>query len=64
MDSIYCATVEEIVAKEEGIETTTLFVFPQLTTLTLRNLPELKEFLSRKAHFKVAIIETLRDFEM
>ena len=39
-----CATVEEIVAKEEGIETTTLFVFPQLTTLTLRNLPELKSF--------------------
>ena len=56
--------MEEIVAKEEGIETTTLFVFPQLTTLTLRNFPELKEFLSRKAHFKVAIIETLRDFEM
>ena len=38
------ATVEEIVAKEEGIETTTLFVFPQLTTLTLRNLPKLKSF--------------------
>ena len=39
-----CATVEEIVAKEEGIETTTLFVFPQLTTLELQNLPELKSF--------------------
>ena len=38
-----CATVEEIVAKEEGIETTTLFVFPQLT-LELQNLPELKSF--------------------
>ena len=43
-----CATVEEIVAKEEGIETTTLFVFPQLTVLTLRNLPELKSFYPRK----------------
>ena len=39
-----CATVEEIVAKEEGIETTNLFVFPQLTTLELQNLPELKSF--------------------
>ena len=32
-----CATVEEIEAKEEGIETTTLFVFPQLTKLTIQN---------------------------
>ena len=39
-----CAMVEEIVAKEEGIETTTLFKFPQLTTLELQNLPELKSF--------------------
>ena len=43
-----CATVEEIVAKEEGIETTTLFVFPQLTVLTLQNLPELKSFYPEK----------------
>ena len=43
-----CAMVEEIVAKEEGIETTTLFVFPQLTTLTLQNLPELKSFYPAK----------------
>ena len=39
-----CAMVEEIVAKEEGLETTTLFEFPQLTTLKLKNLPELKSF--------------------
>ena len=39
-----CATAEEIVAKEEGIVTTTLFVFPQLTTLKLQNFPELKSF--------------------
>uniref|UniRef100_A0A7N2L6W3 AAA+ ATPase domain-containing protein n=1 Tax=Quercus lobata TaxID=97700 RepID=A0A7N2L6W3_QUELO len=37
-----CATVEETVAKEEGIEATTLFVFPKLTTLRLHNLPDLK----------------------
>ena len=39
-----CATVEEIVAKEEEIKTTTLFEFPKLTTLKLQNLPELKKF--------------------
>nr|XP_023926556.1 disease resistance protein At4g27190-like [Quercus suber] len=43
-----CAVVEEIVAKEEGIEEgierTTLFEFPQLKTLTLEELPELKSF--------------------
>ncbi|XP_030958834.1 uncharacterized protein LOC115980752 [Quercus lobata] len=43
-----CAMVEEIVAKEEGIETTTLFEFPQLKTLILRNLPELKSFYQGK----------------
>ena len=43
-----CATVEEIVAKEEGIETTTLFVFSQLKTLTLGKLPELKRFYQGK----------------
>ncbi|KAF3960753.1 hypothetical protein CMV_014557 [Castanea mollissima] len=39
-----CATVEEIVAKEEGIETTTLSVFPRLISLILSSLPELKSF--------------------
>ncbi|KAM3707023.1 hypothetical protein ACJW31_03G193700 [Castanea mollissima] len=38
------ATVEEIVAKEEGIETTTLSVFPRLISLILSSLPELKSF--------------------
>nr|POE83303.1 disease resistance protein [Quercus suber] len=42
-----CASVEEIVAKDEGIETTTLFAFPQLTTLGLQNMPELKNFYPR-----------------
>ena len=44
LEIINCATVEEIVEKEEGIETTNLFVFPQLITLKLQNLPELKSF--------------------
>ena len=43
-----CAMVEEIVAKEEGIETTTLFEFPQLKTLKLHNLLKLKSFYRGK----------------
>ena len=43
-----CATVEEIIAKEEGIETTTLFVFPRLFSLNLGSLPELKSFYPGK----------------
>ena len=43
-----CATVEEIIAKEEGIETATLFVFPQLFSLNLVSLPELKSFYPGK----------------
>ena len=42
-----CA-VEEIVAKEEGIETVTFFLFPQLTSLGILNLPELKSFYPGK----------------
>ena len=43
-----CAMVEEIVAKEDGIETTTLFEFPQLKTLRLHTLPKLKSFYQGK----------------
>ena len=43
-----CAMVEEIIAKEEGIETTTLFVFPRLSSLYLESLPELKSFYPGK----------------
>ena len=55
-----CATVEEIVAKEEGIETTTLFVFPQLTTLELQNLPELKSFYPGKHISKWLLLNHLQ----
>ena len=43
-----CELMEEIVALEEGLETTTKFVFPQVTSLTLESLPELKYFYPRK----------------
>ncbi|KAJ4721538.1 Disease resistance protein [Melia azedarach] len=36
--------LEEITASEEGAEVATIFVFPQVTTLILRNLPELRCF--------------------
>ena len=42
-----CA-VEEIVAKEEGIETVTLSLFPQLISLNIERLPELKSFYPGK----------------
>ena len=47
------------VAKEEGIETTTLFVFPQFTTLKLRNLPELKSFYPGKHTSKWPLLKYL-----
>ncbi|KAL0005369.1 hypothetical protein SO802_012930 [Lithocarpus litseifolius] len=43
-----CATVEEIVAKEEGIEIATSFEFPRLIALKLKSLPELKSFYPGK----------------
>ena len=43
-----CELMEEIVALEEGLETTTKFVFPQVTSLTLESLPELKYFYPGK----------------
>ncbi|KAM3734383.1 hypothetical protein ACB098_10G010700 [Castanea mollissima] len=39
-----CGSMEEIVALEEGLETTTKFVFPRITVLRLQSLPKLKCF--------------------
>nr|POE69749.1 disease resistance protein [Quercus suber] len=55
-----CATVEEIVAKEEGIETATSFEFPQLIALELKNLPELKSFYPRKHTSEWPLLNYLR----
>ena len=43
-----CGLMEEIVALEEGLETTTKFVFPRITFLSLKSLPELKCFYPGK----------------
>ena len=43
-----CGLMEEIVAFEEGLETTTEFVFPRITSLSLELLPELKCFYPGK----------------
>ena len=40
--------LEEIVAMEEGLETTTKFVFPRLISLSLKMLPDLKCFYQGK----------------
>ncbi|XP_075658074.1 disease resistance protein At4g27190-like [Castanea sativa] len=43
-----CGLMEEIVALEEGLETTTKFVFPQINSLSLISLPKLKCFYPEK----------------
>ncbi|XP_030959914.1 disease resistance protein At4g27190-like isoform X2 [Quercus lobata] len=43
-----CGLMEEIVALEEGLETTTEFVFTRITSLSLELLPELKYFYPGK----------------
>ena len=45
---IYDCGLEEIVAMEEGSETTTKFVFPRLISLSLEMLPDLKCFYQGK----------------
>ena len=45
---IDCELMEEIVALEEGLETTIKFEFPQITSLTLQLLPKLKCFYPGK----------------
>ena len=58
-----CATVEEIVAKEEGIETTTLFVFPRLSFLYLERLPELKSFYPGKHTSEWPLLNKLKIYD-
>ncbi|KAF3958232.1 hypothetical protein CMV_016837 [Castanea mollissima] len=54
-----CELVEEIVTLEEGLETMTKFVFPQITSLTLQSLPELKCFHFRKHTSKWPSLKSL-----
>ncbi|XP_030927939.1 probable disease resistance protein At4g27220 [Quercus lobata] len=58
-----CATVEQIIAKEEGIETTTLFVFPRLFSLNLGSLPELKSFYPGKHTSEWPLLNRLTIYE-
>ena len=51
--------VEEIVAMEEGSETTIEFVLPRVTCLELEDLPELKYFYPRKHTSKWPSLERL-----
>ena len=54
-----CGLMEEIVALEEGLETTTKFVFPRITSLSLRSLPELKCFYQGKHTSKWPSLKSL-----
>ena len=55
-----CGLMEEIVALEEGLETTTEFVFPRITSLNLELLPELKYFSPGKHTSKWPSLKTLK----
>ena len=46
--TIHDCGLEEIVALEEGVETTIKFVFPRITSLYLKSLPKLKYFYPGK----------------
>ncbi|KAL4613773.1 hypothetical protein ACB092_07G004500 [Castanea dentata] len=54
-----CGLLEEIVALEEGSERMTKFVFPQITSLTLQSLPELKCFYPGKHTSKWPSLKSL-----
>ena len=54
-----CGLMEEIVALEEGLETTTKFVFPRITFLSLKSLPELKCFYPGKHTSKWPSLKSL-----
>ncbi|XP_075649597.1 uncharacterized protein LOC142620043 [Castanea sativa] len=52
--------LEEIVALEEGVETTIKFVFPRITSLYLESLPELKYFYPGKHTLEWPSLKRLR----
>jgi hypothetical protein len=55
--------LEEIVAMEEGSETTTKFVFPRLICLSLKMLPELKCFYQGKHSLEWLSLKKLRIYK-
>ena len=52
--------LEEIVALEEGVETTIKFVFPRIISLYLESLPELKYFYPGKHTLEWPLLKRLR----
>ena len=57
--TIHDCCLEEIVASEEGVETTIKFVFPQITSLDLESLPELKYFYRGKHTLEWPLLKRL-----
>ena len=58
--TIHDCGFEEIVALEEGVETTIKFVFPRITSLYLKSLSELKYFYPRKHTLEWPSLKRLR----
>ncbi|XP_030959915.1 disease resistance protein At4g27190-like [Quercus lobata] len=58
-----CELMEEIVAFKEGLESTTKFVFPRITSLSLQLLLELKCFYPGKHTLEWPSLEILTIFE-
>ena len=58
--TIHDCCLEEIVALEEGVETTIKFVFPRIISLDLESLPELKYFYPGKHTLEWPLLKRLR----
>ena len=58
--TIHDCCLEEIVALEEGVETTIKFVLPRITSLYLESLPELKYFYPGKHTLEWPLLKRLR----
>ncbi|CAK7340829.1 unnamed protein product [Dovyalis caffra] len=54
-----CGILEEIVAKEEGVEEDLNFVFPKITSLQFWRLPELKRFYPRRHTLELSMLKKL-----
>ena len=58
--TIHDCCLEEIVALEEGVETTIKFVFPRIISLDLESLPELKYFYPGEHTSEWPLLKRLR----
>ncbi|CAK7340827.1 unnamed protein product [Dovyalis caffra] len=62
LDISFCGILEEIVAKEDGVEEDLNFVFPKITSLQFWRLPELKRFYPGRHTLELSTLEKLKVF--